>query len=250
MRSVVLIMMMSVFSLPVCSKPSGGEPDSLAPYFQFDDVAPLSCLFTYFPPLFIQHGIELKSFIRSKIFREIRQREGDPRAVDAIYIKAMQMTNNNTAMALLISAIACFDHQMVGIKIPVFNFYFPISNESDEQFARRLRRLPVKLYPDSPAEQSGDRDKLQHFLGSAFLTFIFESRDAAFRIGDFVEKGEEAFIVGGVNDDRDRRANRQGQDFGIALLDDNHRLPSEFFRHYISPHKMTMATVSTCSGAW
>lgn len=242
-----MIMLFNVIAFP---QTLSELPDSLGSYFQFDDAAPLSCLFTYFPPLFIQHGIELKSFIRSKTFREIRRQAGDPRAIDAIYVRAMQMTNNNTAMALLMSTIACFDHQWVGFKVPVFNLYAPLSNESEPAFQRRISNLPSQLYPDTPAESSGDRDKLQHFLGSAFLTFIFESRDAAMRIGDFVEEGEEAFIIGGIMDDRDRRANRQGQDFGLAILGDNHRLPSEFLRHYMKPHKMTTVGTSICSGTW
>jgi hypothetical protein len=232
--------------------------DSLLPFFQFDDPSPLSCLEEYFPPLFIQHGIELKSFIRSKNFRLIRERFGDVRAVDAIYIRAMQMTNNNTAMALLMSTIACFDHQFVGINVPIISLCFPLSNESDQEFARRVKRLPARLYPDSPTGEAGDRDKLQHFLGSAFLTVVFESRDATMRFGDFVEEGEAALIVGGIDDDRDRRADYQGGEFGLALLDDNHRLPSEFLRfHMASKDRVDSVQqapwvndVPLCSGVW
>ena len=222
--------------------------DTLRRYFQFDDPSGLSCLFTYFPPVFIQHGIELKDFIRSKTFRAIRLAYGDVRAVDAVYVRAMQMTNNNTAMALLLAAIATFDHRLVGLKVPVFQLFFPLSNESLEQFNWRVNNLPVQLYADTPP--SGDRDKLQHFFGSAFLTFIFESRDVAERFGDFVEEGEDTFIVDGVLDNRDLRADRQGQDFGIALLGDNNRLPSKFLKFQIASKNVSLLESLPCTGVW
>ena len=226
----------------------------LSAFFQFDDPPPLSCLFTYFPPFFIEHGIDLKRFIRTKTFKRVRERFGDPRAVDAIFIRAMQMTNNNTAVSLLLATIACMDHQLVGLKVPIVALYFPLSNESDEEFDRRVQNLPRKLYKDSPPTPNGDRDKLQHFFGSTFLTYVFESRQPAERIGDFIEQGEDAFIVDGVDDDRDMRTNRQGQEYGLALLDDNHRLPSEFLKSEIAGATLKGSTLftdqSTCSGIW
>jgi hypothetical protein len=207
---------------------SSSDAELLSSYLQFDDSSPFSCLITYLPPFFLQNGLELKTFIRSKTFHRIRDKFGDIRAVDAVYVRAMKLTNNNTAVALLLVAVATIDHRMVGIKIPVFNLYFPLSNESLEEFAQRVNNLPAQLYSDTPRSRLGDKDKLQHFFGSAFLTFICESSQSADRVGEFVEIEEEKYIIGGVNDERDIRANRQGQKFGLALLEDNHRLPSEF----------------------
>src|ERR1041384_4160056 len=206
-------------------------PDSVAafrPYFTFHDDAPLSCLLTYFPPFFIQHGMELKSFLRSKAFHRLKDQMGVLRALDAIYVRSMQLTDNNTAVALLLAAIATFDHRVVGLKVPVFQFYVPLSNESQEEFDRRVSRLPSRLYPDTPPGAAGDRDKLQHFFGSAFLTVAFESESGADRTGVFVEQGEDLFIVGGINDERDLRADRDGRRFGRALLEDNLLYPSRY----------------------
>ncbi len=230
MRTVMLIAVVCVLQPRVAPAQAVlPPPDSLARYFRFDDPPPLACLLTYFPPFFIQHEIDMKRFVRSRALARIRRACGDLRAVDAVYIRAMQLTDNNTAMALLIATFACFDHRTVGLRIPLFSLFFPLTDESEEEFVRRVANLPSRLYSDTPPGAAGDRDKLQHFFGSAFFTFIFESRDAADRVGEFIENGEEVFIVGGVNDERDRRANHHGQDFGLALLDDNHRLPSEFF---------------------
>jgi len=202
-------------------------------YLQFEDPGPFEALLTWYPPLFIRNGIDLKDFIRSETFAAIRRKEGDRRAADAIFVRAMALTRNNTSAALLISTVATLDHYVVGVKIPLLNLFFPLSNESREDFDARVANLPGKLYPDSPGGgpgAAGDRDKLQHFFGSAYVAFTFESQGAADRVGDFVEIGEEAAIVDGVFDSRDRRANWNGSQFGTALLSNNRRYPSYFFR--------------------
>ncbi len=224
--------------------------DSLNRYLQFEDPAPLSCLFTYFPPFFIQNDLTLKEFIRSNEFREIRKRYGDKRAMDAIYVRAMQLTNNNTTIALFLATLATFDHLLVGLKVPVFNLAFALSNESDEEFQLRIRNLPRTLFDDTPPGKYGDRDKLQHFFGSAFLTVLFESPQSAERFGEFVEIEEEKFIVGGVNDIRDLNADRCGQRFGMALLDDNRRFPTEFLKKRLSSLKAISRVDVSCIGVW
>ena len=255
MRTMLAIVVFVFIPQFLSAQPQALPADSLFEYFQFDDSAPFSFLETYFPPFLIEDGIELKSFIRSRTFRKIREQFSDLKAVDAVYIRAMKLTKCNTAMALMIASLATFDHRLVGLKIPVFKLFLPLSNESDKEFARRVSNLPTRLYADSPTNFYGDRDKLQHFFGSAFLTFVFESRDASERFGTFIEKGEDAFIVDGMNDERDARANHQGQQFGLALLNDNHRLPSEFIKFEIakdSPDQLThvQLDVPICKGAW
>jgi len=203
--------------------------DSLSAYFQFDSTSGLGFLQTYFPSFFIQNGLELKSFIRSGTFKQLRLQVGDLKSIDAIFIRAMKLTNNNTAVALFLSTVACFDHRTIGLNVPVFALFFPLSNESGAEFKERVANLPRKLYADTPRGKIGDRDKLQHFFGSAFIAYAFESSEPAERASDFIENGEEAFIVDGTLDTRDIRANRQGQRFGLALLKNHCQLPSEYF---------------------
>jgi hypothetical protein len=47
-------------------------------------------------------------------------------------------------------------------------------------------------------------------------------------MAEFIEWGEDLFVVGGANDERDMRANRQGTAFGMALLEDETPLPSTY----------------------
>ena len=225
------------------------EADMAGPgYFAFSEPSPLSCLLSLFPPLLIERGSRLKEFIRSDEFAGVRERYGDSRAVDAIFVRSMQLTDNNTGISLLLSAAAVFDHDVVGVRIPLFSMAFPLTSESVDDFTLRRDRLPSHFYSDSPATAAGDRDKLQHFFGSAFLTFTSESPGTAERFGDFVEQGEEAFIIGGVLDERDFRANRQGQLFGAALLDDNRRYPSDYLRPAVA--SPPPGDLSSFPGAW
>ncbi|MBI5216315.1 MAG: hypothetical protein HY960_11230 [Ignavibacteriae bacterium] len=209
--------------------------DSLQHYLQFDESESLSFLITLFPPFLIQNGMELKEFIRSSEFKQVRNTYGDQKAIDAIFIRSMQLTHNNTGFSLLLSTLAVFDHRTLGFKVPLFKLFFPLSDESEKEFNQRVQNLPTKIFSDSPNTKRGDKDKLQHFFGSAFLTFAFESPSAAGRFGTAIEQGEESFVVGGANDTQDERANELGQKFGVALMENPFRFPSEFLYSEISP---------------
>ncbi len=206
----------------------------------FPDRAEMPELISFFAPVIfpkvIQDGYALKQYVRSEQFREFRSAYGDLFSVDAIFDKAMRLSWNNAYEALLISLFATMDHSKFGVRVPLLGplIWVPLTSESEEEFRARIAALPRSLYPDSPESGAGDRDKLQHFFGSAFLAYVFESRDAADRIGEFIEWGEDKVIVDGALDERDFRANRHGQDFGLRLLEDRAALPSPFFRFVIA----------------
>lgn len=224
-----------VFLIAVANVPAQQAltPQDSARYFAIEECSPLSCLLSLLPPLALQHSVDLKGFLRSRTFARLRTQYGDRRAVDAIFVRAMRLTNNNSGMALLLATAATMDHDMVGLKVPIVELYIPLTSESTEEFHLRIGNLPTRIFTDSPRE--GDRDKLQHFFGSASITVLFGSSVPADNFGEFVEVGEDAFIVGGKLDTRDRRTNRRGQAFGVALLDDIHHLPSEFLDRRPAP---------------
>jgi hypothetical protein len=174
----------------------------------------------------------LKRYLRSEKFIFIKEKLGDTRAVDDIYHRALEISRNDLSEALFISFLATMDHREVGMKLPIVKlpFYFPLTSESEEEFKYRVVNLPRHFYIDSPPGEYGDRDKLQHFFGSAFLAYSFRSRALARLAGNFVEWGEEEFIIGGLSDPRDLRADAQGEEFGIALGDDPRTLPSTFLQ--------------------
>jgi len=181
-------------------------------------------------PKILQDGVLLKDYVRSEEFRRLRDQDGDLVAVDGLFRRGLQMSWNNPYVTLLIVAAAVLDHQHVGVRLPLIGplLWFPLTSEFAEQFAERHDALPSRLFGDTPAE--GDRDKLQHFFGSALMAVGTESLDAAERIGSFVEWGEEKFVVGGSVDPRDIECNRRGARFGLAFLEDRAALPSTFMR--------------------
>lgn len=197
---------------------------------------PLSGLVTVLAPLllpkFAADAYRLKEFVRSEEFAEIRAKLGDPAAVDSLFSRARELSWGNLYEALLISTLATLDHRRVGVHLPLVGplLWLPLTSEFEDDYRSRLAALPRRLYSDTPPDSAGDRDKLQHFFGSAFLAAVSESRDAAGRVGDFVEWGEEQFIVGGVADARDVRANRQGQEFGLHVLARKGERPSKYLR--------------------
>lgn len=182
-----------------------------------------------FLPSLVKDEMKLKRYVRDGRFRGIRAYYGDLTAVDALYSKALQLVDYNVRDALLITFFATMDHRRVGVKLPVLNsLSLPLTAESDSLFHLRWSNLPSRLYTDGGNE--GDRDKLQHFFGSAFIAYGFRSSESASLAASFVEWGEETFIVGGLNDWRDGRADDQGSLFGQALEEDPSLLPSMFFR--------------------
>jgi hypothetical protein len=231
-QSVVMLFFFLLFT----ATSSSSQTESQNPTFG-DSMKELISFFAPFVfPKVIQDGYQLKEYIRNEEFASIRSQRGDLNAVDAIFSEAMRLSWNNVYEALLISLVATMDHSKFGVKLPVVGplLWFPLTSEFEEDFRERVAALPRLLYSDSPDKAIGDRDKLQHFFGSAFLTYALESRDGAQRVGEFIEWGEDKVIVDGALDERDFRANNHGQEFGLALLNDKGMKPSAFIMYTIA----------------
>jgi len=190
----------------------------------------LSSFAQFLLPKTIQDVYCLSEFISSEEFATLRVTNGDIRAVDAIYHKALHLSWGNHYAALLITLLSTMEHRRVEVRIPFLGLILPLplTPEFEDEFSRRVNALPKQLYPDSPEGRSGDRDKLQHFFGSALITYVFESKKTADRIGQFVEWGEEKYVEGETEDQRDIRSNREGQRFALALLAGDGVRPSQF----------------------
>ncbi len=200
----------------------------------FDAPAQYPEALSFFAPLFIpkllQDEYRLKEYICSEEFASFKTMHGDLLAVDALFNRALSLSWNNVYEALLLSFICTVEHRNFGVKLPLIGplLWVPLTSEFPDEFQQRVGALPSKLYADTPSGIGGDRDKLQHFFGSAFLTYTFESPETASRIGMFVEWGEDKFVVQGALDQRDIRSNVQGQKFGAWLLSGASVLPSGF----------------------
>ncbi|MCC6395812.1 MAG: hypothetical protein IT282_02260 [Bacteroidetes bacterium] len=196
-----------------------------------EEVHPLlEALAMFALPKILQDGVLFKEYLRSEEFRGVRETDGDQRAVDVLFRRALRMCWNNPYSTLVIVLAAVLDHRRVGVRVPLFGplIWIPLTSEFPGDFAARRAALPSRMFADSPAW--GDRDKLQHFFGSALAAALTESEETAARVGEFVEWGEDMFIVEGTVESRDSEANRRGARFGLALLRDRSVLPSAFMR--------------------
>jgi hypothetical protein len=172
---------------------------------------------------------QIRQYILDERFQKLRNRDGDLRAIDAVYLKSLQIAEHNVARALFLSMMAVLDHRGVYIKIPIIKYIdVPLTFERDSIFSLRVSHLPSRIYSDTLNTPAGDADKLQHFFGSAYLAYSSEAPEFAQAFGNFVEWGEGNFIIGGKDDPRDKRANKQGGSFGRDLLVVTTLLPSDY----------------------
>jgi hypothetical protein len=193
------------------------------------DYSAFESMFTLFPSFLFQNISKMKSYVRSNEFSEYKNQYGDLAAVDEIFHQAYKITRGNTSIALLLCTSATLDHYTLGIRVPILNIYIPLTDETKEEFQQRVENLPGQIYLNSPKTKYGDRDKLQHFFGSAFLVYVFESQNAAQNYSEFVEKFEDRYINNGSYDLRDMKANEDGQSFGLALSKNQKIKPSDVF---------------------
>ena len=182
-----------------------------------------------FIPQIIIDTKHIRQYILDERFQILRNRYGDLRTIDAIYLKSLKIADYNIARALFLSFMAVLEHRKIEIKIPIVSsLKVPLTFEKDSIFSARIKHLPTQVYSDSPAIPEGDRDKLQHFFGSAYLSYSSEAPEFTRTLGNLIEWGEPVFIVGGTDDPRDKRANKQGERFGRDLLVVTTLLPSDY----------------------
>jgi hypothetical protein len=232
MRTLFTLLVLLCFSGAVAVAQCDGKPGPDGLTWNFDEGEKekfnlLRFIGGIFTPDLIRETKQVRAYVRDQRFAELVKRCGDVRGMDFIYLKALKISDHNIARALFLSMIATLDHQNVDLKVPVIGILgVPLTFEEDSLFKARHRSLPSRLYDDTPPE--GDKDKLQHFFASAYIAFASESRELARTSGDLVEWGEAKFIVGGVDDPRDRRSNKQGERFGHDLLTVKNLLPSDY----------------------
>ena len=173
----------------------------------------------------------ISEYIASERFLEIRNISGDLTATDSIFQEALKFTNKNHSDALLALMFATVPYREVPIQIPLFNsiVLYPLTSADEETFLMKNENLPRYLFFDTPRNDYGDKDKLAHFFGSAFLSYESNIFDLGKLIGYFVEVFEESFKVQSNVDLRDLDVNDYGRLFGNLLKENNKLLPSQIF---------------------
>lgn len=185
-------------------------------------------------PSYLDNMYRLRSYIASDEFSHSPDSFSATQQVDAIYRRAVMLTEGNVMEALFICAVATLPYKTFPAVIPLVNFVItvPVSTESEDQFRSRLKNLPSGLFLDSPARS--DQDKLTHFFGSAYLVCVLKAPLWTMGIGSGVEMLESIFKLEGSRDVRDEVANERGIAFGTELMQSRDVLPSKFLHVSLS----------------
>ena len=173
----------------------------------------------------------ISSYIASEEFLNLRNSIGDLSSTDSIYVVAVRFNDGNIGDALLGLMLATVPYREVPIQLPIVNSIvnFPLTSADEETFLMKNENLPRYLFFDTPQNNYGDKDKLAHFFGSAFLSYESNIFDLGKLIGYFVEAFEESFKVQSSVDIRDLDVNDYGRLFGNLLQENNDLLPSQIF---------------------
>lgn len=169
-------------------------------------------------------------YIASDEFKNIKS--DDLSLVDSIYIKALEISEGDISENLLALTFATLPFDKMVVKIPFINSTVNLQLQEVDSalFKTKNNNLPSKLFFDSPP--NGDRDKLAHFFGNAFLSYNVSAFNISKILGIFVELFEESFLVSGGLDSRDITVNYLGEFFGKVLNNNNKLLPSEVLSLY------------------
>lgn len=186
---------------------------------------PLMFFGSLFTPKGYIEGYQLRDLIRSDIYLEETEGMTDREKLDYIYDEAYILSRGDFQAAQLASAVATLEHRTIEIKL-LFgaSITLPLTFEPEETFTKRVERLPSRIYTDS----TEDKDKMQHFFLSAYLKRTLGTNSLVRLLGSFVEAGEEAFIVGGMKDERDLGANEDGIRFATSDKRAPDSKPSEY----------------------
>lgn len=173
----------------------------------------------------------ISEYIASERFIQLRNKIGDTASADSIFAVAINLTNENISDALLALMFATVPYNEVPLQVPIIGstIYYPLTSADEETFLKKNDNLPCYLFFDTPQNNYGDKDKLAHFFGSAFLAYESHLFDMGKLIGYFVEAFEESFKVQSNVDIRDLDVNDFGRLFGNLLKENKELLPSQIF---------------------
>jgi len=171
----------------------------------------------------------LSEFIASEYFNGLKAENTDLALVDSIYVRAINFYEKDYQEALLALTFTTIPYQRVPIVIPLIKvrLYYPLISTSDSLANLKNQNLPGKLFYDSPDNDYGDKDKLAHFFGNAFIGYAENILKLADVFGYFVEAFEEDFKAQSEVDFRDVDVNWYGVLFGDMLEVNKKILPSQ-----------------------
>lgn len=170
----------------------------------------------------------LSEFIASDYFENLKKNNNDLELTDTLFLRAVKFKNYDYSEALLALTFATVPYKEIPIEFPLIGILnYPLVSADDSIFQKKDENLPRELFYDTPKDNFGDKDKLAHFFGSAFISYSSNIFDLGDLIGYFVEVFEQSFKVQSSIDTRDLRTNKLGNIFGDILKKNKNVLPSQ-----------------------
>ena len=170
----------------------------------------------------------ISNYIASDYLQNLANTKSDLQLIDSIYVNQLKYQKYDFTETLLSLTFALVPVREVPIKFPLLNkINYPLISVTDSLFNLKNKHLPKYFFVDSPTNKFGDKDKLSHFFGSAFISYSSNIFDFVDLIGYFIEVFEKNFKVQSTIDKRDMMANTLGNIFGKLLKDNKNILPSQ-----------------------
>jgi hypothetical protein len=176
----------------------------------------------------------LSNYIASDDFKKNLESGDHILIIDSIFTESLKVCNNDISEALLTAALATLPYRKIPVTIPVIDEEAEgtIIEMPDSLFKKKVSNLPSKIFFDSPDGFFGDKDKLSHFFGNAFLSYNMALFNLSKFLSILVELFEESFKVDGSVSTRDLLVGNLGELYGRELSEYGIRMPSRYIRYY------------------
>lgn len=161
-------------------------------------------------------------------------RYNDLEILDLLFEDAKEFYSGDISEALLALTFATLPFNKMPVTIPLVNVRLNLNLPAVNQKLFEIKRdnIPGQIFFDSPDNSSGDKDKISHFFGNAFLSYNISIMNLSQFLGFIVEMFESVFKVSGRIDYRDLAANNLGDLFGSSLRNNENLKVSDFLNVY------------------
>jgi hypothetical protein len=174
----------------------------------------------------------ISGYIASQEFQNLKTNHTDIELVDSIYFRTLSFFEGDISETLLCLTFSTIPFDHITIKLPVIgsSVIAHLPSPGKKIFEQRRKYLPKNIFIDSPNDEFGDKDKLAHFFGNAFISYNLGWFNFSRFIGIFVEKVEDGFFAEGGFDRRDLLVNSFGEIFGKLLKNYPDAKPSNILK--------------------
>ncbi len=176
----------------------------------------------------------LTNYMTSDEYKQFIKTHNDLESVDHIYKKALIFFDGDASETFFCLTFVFIPYNHITVKIPLIEAHikFPLPSPPQFVFNKKVKNTPKKLFFDSPENELGDKDKLPHFFGNAFIRYNLRMFNLSKFLGIFIEYFEKEFFAEGGFSKKDLIANYLGELFAEMVRTNPNAKPSEALKIY------------------